>query len=117
MESNFNLSIIEGGVVKTPELRYTNDGLAVCKFSIANASYSYKNGEKNKFVSYFSITSFGKLAEICSGYLVRGSKVMVTGKLKQNRWENKEGIHKTSIELIAQDVKMLPKYKKNTAVH
>lgn len=108
MENYVNIVVMQGGVVKDPELVYNSDGLGSCKFSIACSTIGYKNGEKNQDVNYFDIISWGKLAEICSTYLKKGRRVIVSGKLKQSRWKSEEGKTRSRIQIVAQDVKFLP---------
>ncbi len=112
MQSSVNVIVVEGGVVRDPELKYTSDGLAYTKFSVANSSISYKNGEKGEEVSYFDISAWGKLAEVCATYLKKGKKIIVSGKLKQSRWKAEDGKSKSAIKIIAQDIKFLPFHKK-----
>ncbi len=112
MQAGVNVIVVEGGVVKDPELKYTSDGLAYTKFSVANTNITYKNGEKAEDVSYFDISAWGKLAEICSTYLKKGRKIIVSGKLRQSRWKTEEGKNRSSVQIVAQDVKFLPFLKK-----
>ena len=108
MQIGVNVLVIEGGVVKDPELKYTRDGLAVATFSIANSGLGYKNGERTQEVSYFNVTAFGKLAEIASTYLKKGSRIIISGNLRQSRWKNQEGQNQYMVRIIAQDIKFLP---------
>ncbi len=112
MQSNVNVIVVEGGVVNEPELRYTQDGLAFTRFALANSCITYKNGEKASETNYFDVKVWGKLAEICSTYLKKGRKVIISGKLRQSKWKNEEGKTRTTVSIIAQDVKFLPARKK-----
>jgi single-strand DNA-binding protein len=112
MQASVNVIVVEGGVVKDTELKFTSDGLAYTKFSVANSSISFKNGEKGQEVSYFDISAWGKLAEICSAYLKRGKKIIISGKLKQSRWKGQDGKNRSNVQIIAQDIKFLPFVKK-----
>jgi single-strand DNA-binding protein len=112
MQSGVNVIVIEGGVVRDPELKYTADGLAYTRFSVANTGIAYKNGEKGEEVSYFDITTWGKLAEVCSTYLKKGTRIIVSGKLKQSRWQEKDGKTRSAVKIVAQDVKFLPSRQK-----
>ncbi len=108
MENYVNIVVVQGGVVKDPELVYNTDGLGCSKFPIASSCIGYKHGEKAQDVNYFEVIAWGKLAEVCSTYLKKGRRVIVSGKLKQNRWKTREGKSRSRIEIIAQDVKFLP---------
>lgn len=112
MTSSVNVIVLEGGVVKVPDLMYSSDGLAYTNFPLAVSSMSYKNGEKSEEVSYFDVVAFGKLAEICGSYLRKGTKVILSGKLKQSRWKTREGKTQSRVKIIAQEVKFLPSGRK-----
>jgi len=112
MQAGVNVIVVEGGVVKDPELKYTADGLPYTRFSVANSSIAFKNGEKTEDVNYFDISVWGKLAEICSTYLKKGRKIIVSGKLRQSRWKTAEGKNRSAVSIVAQDVKFLPYQKK-----
>lgn len=113
MTSSVNVIVLEGGVVKVPDLMYSSDGLAYTNFPIAVSSFSYKNDQKGEEVSYFDVVAFGKLAELCGTYLQKGSKVILSGKLKQSRWKTKEGKTQSKVKIIAQEVKFLPSKRQN----
>lgn len=112
MESYFNIVVIEGGVVRIPELKYTSGGLAMTNFPIAVQSVSFKEGNPEKEVSYFDVYAWGNLAEICSTYLKKGTQLMVSGKLKQSRWESSDGKKHSKVQIMAKEVKFLPQKKK-----
>ncbi len=112
MVSSVNVIVVEGGVVREPELKYTSDGLAYTRFAVANTSITRKNGEKTEEVSYFDVNAWGKLAEICSTYLKKGTRIIVSGKLRQSRWKAEDGKNRSAVRITAQDVKFLPSRKK-----
>lgn len=96
-----NVVVLEGRLTIDAELKYTADGQAYCKFSIA------VNGFKKDEVSYFNVTSWGKLAEICATYLKKGKSVIITGNLKQRRWKAEDGTNRSDVSISAQDVKFI----------
>lgn len=112
MQSGVNVIVVEGGVVNEPELRYTQDGLAFTRFALANSCISYKNGERASETNYFDVKVWGKLAEICSTYLKKGKKIIVSGKLRQSKWKTDDGKTRSAVSIVAQDVKFLPFQKK-----
>jgi len=81
-----------GRVTKKPELHYTADGKAVCKFTIAVND----GGDKVEFVD---VVTWNKLAENCSQYLDRGKPVLVEGHWELRSYTNKQGENKVSIEM------------------
>jgi single-strand DNA-binding protein len=112
MQTNVNVIVVEGGVVNDPELKYTQDGLAFTRFSLANSCAIYRNGEREKDTNYFDVKVWGKLAEICATYLRKGKRVIISGKLKQNKWKTAEGKSRSAVSIVAQDVKFLPSQRK-----
>jgi single-strand DNA-binding protein len=85
--NDLNNVIIIGRLCKDAELKYTQSGIAISNFSIAN---NRKFGEKES-VSYFDCTLWSKGAEVLSPYLLKGKKIAVKGRLEQQRWESDGG--------------------------
>jgi single-strand DNA-binding protein len=104
---HFNLAVLEGRLVGDPELRYTQDGKALCSFSIANNCDFYRNDELQKEVNYFDVTTWSKLAELCNEYLRKGRRVIINGRLKQSRWKDDAGSTRSRISLIGNQVQFL----------
>jgi len=109
MPNDLNQCNFIGRVGKEVNTRYLPDGKAVASFSIAVGS-SWKNkesGEKQESTEWINISVFGKLAEICSEYLRKGSKVFISGKFKTDKYKDKEGNDRYSTKVIANDMQML----------
>ena len=107
MAQDMNQCNFIGRLGKQPESRYMPNGDPVCSFSIAvGSSYKDKAGQKVEQTEWVNITAFSKLAEICQQYLVKGSHVRVTGRMKTDEYE-KDGIKRYSTKIIAADVQML----------
>ena len=106
--NNLNSVLLEGNLTRDPELRYTAKGTAVCRFAIAcNRSYKQED-QRQEEVSYFDVTTWARLAEICAEYLVKGRGVRVVGRLKQDRWEDDSGNRRSRVEVIAEHVEFKP---------
>lgn len=97
-DNNISLS---GNLVGDPELRFTQGGMAVAKFAIAQNDKG-KDGEET--VHFFDVTCFRRLAENVAESLSKGDKVSVQGTLRQNRWETEDGDKRSRHELVANDV-------------
>jgi single-strand DNA-binding protein len=104
---NFNLAVIEGRLTGDPELRYTQNGTAVCKFSIANNYAYYKDSELQEEVNYIDITTWAKLAEQCNEYLKKGRRVLVNGRIRQSKWQDDEGMNHSKLSIIGNQVEFL----------
>ena len=104
----FNRIILIGNLTRDPEVRYTPGGTPVATISIAVNS-KYKQGDETKEeVLFINAVVFGKQAESCGHYLNKGNPVLVEGRLRERKWET-EGVQKSKFEVIARDVRFLPK--------
>ena len=89
--NNLNSLLIEGNLVQDPELSYTPKGTALCKFTVASNRFFKQDQETQKEVSFFDVTTWARLAEVCGEYLKKGRGVRVVGRLKQDRWTDPDG--------------------------
>ncbi len=103
-----NKAILVGRLGKDPEVRYTPDGTMVTNFTMATDEvYKDKNGERTQRTEWHRIVTFGKLAEICGNYLVKGKLIYIEGRIQTRAWEDKEGAKRNTTEIVASDMKML----------
>jgi single-strand DNA-binding protein len=80
----------------------------VTNFNLAtDEQWRDKNGEKVQKTEWHRIVTFGKLAEICGNYLVKGKLVFVEGRIQTRSWEDKDGIKRFTTEIIASNMQML----------
>ena len=111
--NNLNSILIEGNLVRDPELSYTPKGVAVCKFSVACNRQWKQDEEVQKEVSFFDVTTWTRLAENCGEYLKKGRGVRVVGRLKQDRWTDPDGKPHSRVLVIAEHVEFKPQMKKD----
>ena len=104
---DINKTILIGRLTKDPEMSYTKSNKAICKFSIAS------NGKTKDEVSFFEIVTWQKTAENCNTYLSKGKQVCVEGRLKQDRWKDKNGYNKSRIVINAEIVQFTSNGKSN----
>jgi single-strand DNA-binding protein len=103
-----NKIMLIGNLGRDPELNVTSDGTPVTKFSLAvNRNTKTSTGEKKEETEWFNVVAWRQLAEICERYLHKGSKVYIEGRLTQRKYTDREGIQRTSVEVIANDMQML----------
>lgn len=103
-----NKIMLIGNLGKDPEMNYTPSGVAVTKFSLAvNRVTKSDAGEKQKETDWFNIVVWRQLAEICNTYLHKGDKVYIEGRLTQRKYVDREGVQRTSIDVVANDMEML----------
>ena len=99
MARGFSKAIIVGNITRDPELRSTPSGAQVCSFSVAvNRVY---NG--NEQVSYFDCSAWGKMGETVAQYCKRGSGILVSGRLDQRSYEDKDGNKRSRVEITVED--------------
>lgn len=101
----FSKAIITGNLTRDPELRTTPNGASVCSFSVAvNRTFKDSNGEQKEDVSYIDCSAWGRLGEMINQYAKKGSGVLVSGRLDQRSWEDKNGGGKRSrVEIVVED--------------
>lgn len=100
-----------GNLTRDVELKYTPGGTAVANISIAVNKVYTKDGEKHEEVSYFDVVVWAKSAQTCGQYISKGSKIAVTGELKQERWEEDGGNKRSRVKITANRVEFLDKKK------
>jgi single-strand DNA-binding protein len=107
--ASVNQATIIGNLGRDPEMRYMPSGDAIATISVATTeSWKDKNtGEKKEETEWHRITFFGRLAEIVGQYLVKGSSVYVQGRLKTNKYTDKDGIERYATGIIGETMRML----------
>ena len=107
---NLNKVFVLGNVTKDPEVRSLPSGQQVTNFSIAtNRFYTSQAGEKKQEAEFHNIVCFGKLADISSRYLTKGSLVLIEGRIKTRNWTNQQGVKQYRTEIIAETMQLGPK--------
>ena len=108
MSNDLNQCQFIGRLGKDPETRYVPSGEAICNFSIAVGSqWKNKAGEKQEATECVNITAFGTLAGICAEYLKKGSQVYISGRMKTEKYQAKDGTDRYSTKIIADRMQML----------
>jgi len=97
---DINSVTITARATKDTELKTTQSGTNIATISAA------VNGMKED-VSYFDVVCFAKTAEIAAQYVTKGKQIAVQGRLQQRKWQDKDGNNRYSVEIIANQVKLL----------
>jgi len=108
---NLNSILIEGNLVRDPVLKSTPKGTQVCTFSLASNRYYRQDSQLAKEVSFFEVESWDKLAESCHSQGRKGRGVRVVGRLKQDRWTDREGKPQSRVSIVAEHVEFRPESK------
>ena len=87
-----------GRLVRDPELRQSDNGTNICKFTVAiNRDFKNQNGEYE--ADFINCVSFGKSAEFINKYFSKGSMIGITGRLQIRKWE-KDGENRYATEIV-----------------
>ena len=101
-----NKVFLIGNLTRDPELTETASGVPVCHFSIAvNRNYSSQDGERQ--TDFFNCTAWRAMAETIARYTKKGKKVAVVGSIQMRNYEDNQGVKRTAVDIIAQDVEFL----------
>lgn len=99
-----------GNLGKDPEIKFLNNGNAVCNFSLAcNEQWKDKDGEKQQRVEWVRVVAWGKLAENAAQYLGKGRQCYVEGKLQTRKWADQDGVERWTTEVVARDIVFIGK--------
>ena len=97
-----NKVILMGRLTRDPEVRYAqNSNTAVCRYSLAVDRRFKRDGEPD--ADFFNCTVFGKGAEFAEKYFKQGTKVLVTGRIQNDNYTNKDGQKVYSVQIIVEE--------------
>lgn len=103
--NNMNSLIIEGNLARDADIREPKAGFKAARFPIAaNRVYRGADGKLKEEVSFFDVDAYGQLADYCKEQGTKGTFVRVVGRLRQNRWEDKDGKHHSKVLIIAEHI-------------
>jgi single-strand DNA-binding protein len=105
--ADINRVVLVGRLTRDAELKYTNSGYAICKFSIAINRRRKVDDNWTDEANFFDIDLWGKSAEAIAQYLVRGKQVGIDGELRQDRWEQEDGQKRSKVKITAFNVQLL----------
>jgi len=110
--NSLNSVLIEGNLVRDPEKKDLESGSKVCTFSVASNRYYNQDNEKKSEVSFFDVEVWNKTAELCLKTLSKGRGVRIVGRLKQDRWADKEGRAHSRVKVVGENVEFKTKFDK-----
>ncbi|HMK62395.1 MAG TPA: single-stranded DNA-binding protein [Acidimicrobiales bacterium] len=101
-----NTTTLSGNLTRDPEIRYTRDGQANATFGLAvNRRWQPRGSEEwEEATSFFDVVCWRELAENVALSLVKGTRVIVTGRLDQHVWETELGERRSRVEITAEEV-------------
>ena len=107
--ASVNKVILVGNLGADPEVRYLPSGDAVANIRLATTD-RYKDkalGEFKEMTEWHRVSFFGRLAEIVSEYLKKGSSVYIEGRIRTRKWQAQDGTDRYSTEIVADEMQML----------
>jgi len=109
MARGVNKVILLGNLGKDPEVKYTQGGMAVARFSLATTERAKdKDGNWQDKTEWHNLVAFGRTAEVAGEYLKKGRTVYIEGALRSSSWDDKEtGQKKYKTEVIVNDLVMV----------
>ena len=102
-----NKVILAGRLARDPEVRYTQTGKAVASFSLAVNRRFSRNADGQNTADFIPIVAWDKLAEICGNNLVKGSQIIVDGRMQVRSYDAQDGSKRYVTEVIAQDIEFM----------
>lgn len=103
---------IIGRITKDIELKQTKNEINYTRFSIA-VKRDLKDESGEYGTDFFNVVAWRKTAEFISKYFKKGSRIAISGKLQQNIYTDKDGVERTSVEIVAEDVDFIDKKETN----
>lgn len=105
MGRGLNRVMVIGNLGRDPEMRYTPAGRPVTTFTVAcSRAWSSPEGERHEETEWFNVVAWGKLAENCKQFLVKGSLVYVEGRLQTRSWDDADSKKHYRTEVIANEI-------------
>lgn len=100
--ADINTVTLTGRLTRDAEQKYTSGNTAYCTFSIANNLYEGK--AKGETAHFFDCVLWGRLAEAIGQYLTKGKQVVLSGVLKQERWQDKDGNNRAKLKVTVENI-------------
>jgi single-strand DNA-binding protein len=102
LKITMNITILKGNLTRDPEVRYLQTGTAVATFGVAvNRKWKDDQGNQKEEVSFFDVEAWGKTAETVAQWFHKGSPILITGRLKQETWDDKQtGQKRSKVKIV-----------------
>ena len=104
MAKGFNKVILMGNLTRDVEVRTTASGQSVANFSLAvNRSWRGQDGQQQDQTSFINCVAWGKVGDIIAQYVRKGSPLLVSGRLDQRSYQDKDGNKRSAVEVVVED--------------
>ncbi len=107
---NLNKVFLLGRLTADPQLRTTPSGQPVGSFGLAtNRVWTDKAGQKQEAAEFHNIVVWGRQAEVASKFLIKGSLVLVEGRIQTRSWDDQQGQKRKTTEIVAERIQLGPR--------
>ncbi len=104
-----NKVILVGNVGADPEVRTLESGTKVARVRLATTEriYNRQTQESKDYTEWHTVILWGGLADVADKYVRKGSQLYIEGRIRSNKWTDKDGVERTTVEIVASDMKLL----------
>lgn len=107
---NLNKAFLVGRLTRDPETKALSSGQSVTNFGLATSRFfTDKSGQKQQQSEFHNIVLFGKLADIASQYLTKGSLALIEGRIQTRTWKDSSGNPRSRTEIVGERIQLGPK--------
>ena len=106
---SINKVIVTGNLTRDPELRETRDGLQILSFGVA-VNDRWKNQQTQQWEdrpNFVDCAMFGNRAASVAGFLLKGTKVAIEGKLRWSQWQSQDGSKRSKLEVVVDELEFM----------
>tara|TARA_R110000782_G_scaffold28334_1_gene71189 strand:+ start:806 stop:1300 length:495 start_codon:yes stop_codon:yes gene_type:complete len=108
MSKGVNKVIIVGNLGRDPDVKVTAGGVNICNLALATSeSWKDSAGQKQERTEWHNCTAFGKPAEIIAQYANKGDRLYIEGKLRTDKWQDKDGNDRYTTKIIIDQFQLL----------
>ena len=102
--ASYSKVILLGNLTRDPELRVTQQGTSVCKFSVAvSRQFRSSDGTNREETAFVDVDAFGKSAETIAKYFTKGRPILVDGRLRMDQWETQSGERRSRLVVVLEN--------------
>jgi len=107
---NLNKVFVLGRLTADPQVKTTSTGQQVANFGVAtNRIWNDKSGNRQQEVEYHNIVVWGRQAEIVGQFLLKGSLILIEGRIRTRTWQNQQGQSQKTTEIIGERIQLGPR--------
>jgi single-strand DNA-binding protein len=101
---SFNKVILMGNLTRDPEVRVTQQGMSICKFTVATSRQSKNpDGTPREETTFIDVDAFGRQAEVIGKYFAKGRPILLEGRLRLDQWETQTGEKRSRLGVVLEN--------------